>query len=374
MIYRSRFLSFTETFIADHIEYLTRWTPVPAYALRVNDGLRFPGRQVHSIYGQRGSRLRRALLHRFGRSPELLAALRSRGVKIVHAHFMQDGAAIERFAAASGLPLVVTAHGYDATIYPEHQVKTADGAFMLRHQRRFARTAAAVVCVSEFIRGELISRGYPPEKLVVNRLGIDTAAYEAGPPASQRRGVLFAGRLNAKKGIEWLLHAWARLPPPLQREPLTIIGAGQEEGRLRQLATELGINPEFRGAQTRGEIKQAMLAHRVFAFPSIRGPDGDAEGMGVVAMEAQALGTPVLAFDEGAPLEVLSDGRSGLLARARDADDYAAKLAALLTGDALADRLGAGGPAWIAANFDLRHSMARLEAIYDRVASGLPPA
>jgi glycosyltransferase involved in cell wall biosynthesis len=91
--------------------------------------------------------------------------------------------------------------------------------------------------------------------------------------------------------------------------------------------------------------------------------------MGIVAMEAQALGTPVIAFDGGTGPEVLADGRSGLLVRERDVTAFAEGLARLLTDDALADRLGASGPQIVRDRFDLANNTAALEELYDRVVA-----
>lgn len=372
LIYRRNFLPRSETFVADHIRHLRRWRPVPICSGLTDGGNDAGGHQPLLVNGTGNSILARLCTYQFGISPPVSSAMRRGGVRLIHAHFLDDGVRIMRVAAREKLPLIVTAHGFDATIYPDH-LKKRD-RYMVYNQPRLQRSVAAVICVSHFIRRELESRGYPADRLVVNPLGVMLDEYKPGAPPSQRYGVLFAGRLVEKKGAAWLLRAWALLPPALQAERLTIIGGGGEEHALRSLAKELGIRPDFQGPRKRAEVREAMLSHRVFAFPSMRASDGDSEGMGVVAMEAQGLGTPVLAFDDGPAREVLSTGHMDVLARPGDAEHYASLLADLLTNDALADRLGAEGPSWIARNFDLQRSMIRLETIYDRIAAGRLPS
>ena len=372
LIYRRNFLPRSETFVADHIRHLNRWRPIPLCSKLTDEGSSPSGHPPFLVNGARDTRLARLCTYQFGISPRLSSYLRRGNARLLHAHFLDDGIRIMRVASRHRLPLIVTAHGFDATIYADF-MKQRD-RYMVRNQALLQRSAAAVICVSHFIRRELESKGYPAERLVVNPLGVMLDEYQPGPPASQRKGVLFAGRLVEKKGVAWLLRAWALLPPELQRERLTIIGGGGEEKSLRALAKQLGISPDFQGPGTRAAIRDAMLSHRILAFPSIRATDGDSEGMGVVAMEAQGLGTPVVAFDDGPSREVVSSGHTGMLARAGDATHYAELLKDLLTNDALADRLGAEAPRWIARNFDLQRSMIRLETIYDRVASGQSPS
>ena len=374
MIYRRSFLPFSETFVRDHIRLLRRWRPVPVYTQLVEQGPDFADLDPLALHGGPENRFSRLRIYDWGWAPRLGKQLRARGVRLIHAQFLYEGAAIARFAARQRLPLVVTAFGYDATMYPEYQARFGDGAVLLRHQRFLQRYASAFICISEFIRQELIGRGYPPEKLVLNPLGLALEHFEPGGAAGQRRGVLYGGRLVEKKGVERLLRAWALLPDDLRREPLTIIGGGPLFDPLQRLAGELGLEAKFLGRQPREVMLEAMRSHRVFAFPSVRARNGDAEGLGVVALEAQAVGTPVAAFDEMTAREVLSPGHLPLLARPGDTEHYAAQLATLLRDDAIASRLGAEGPSWVAEHFDLHRLMAAREAIYDQVAAQTSPA
>ncbi|MHB8285177.1 MAG: glycosyltransferase, partial [Caulobacteraceae bacterium] len=292
-------------------------------------------------------------------------------VALIHAHFLLDGVRIARFARHHRLPLIITAHGYDVTTWPSEQMKNKDGRFLRLMRGPLIDAVSKIVCVSDFIRGELEARGYPAQKLVTLPLGVDLERLGQGRPAAERSGVLFAGRLVEKKGLRYLLDAWSRLSPELRNEPLTIIGDGHLRGELQVHADSLGVNATFLGAQPRDSVLHHMAKSRVFVFPSVRAASGDAEGMGVVAMEAQALGTPVVAFDNGPAPEAIADGESGLLAKDRDCDSLAASLTRILQEPGLAARLGANGPRIADQRFSLVTNTARLEALYDEVRSGL---
>ncbi len=368
IVFRRDFLPLSETFIADHVRSLSRWNPVVACDGYVAGGLDVGALDPTRIYTDSDGRGARWRFQFLGRNPALEALVAERGVELIHAHFLTDGARIARFARRHRIPLIVTAHGYDATIRPSQQMKKGDGLFLQLMRKRLIHAADAIVCVSEFIRRELEARGYPPQKLVTIPLGLNLDGLAPGPGVAEREGALFVGRLVEKKGLRYLLEAWARLPPALRSTPLRIVGDGPLRGEMEALARALAIEPVFLGAGRRSEVLELMRRSRVFVFPSTRATDGDAEGMGLVAVEAQAVGTPVVAFDGGTGPEVLEDGRSGLLAPDRDIDALAARISQVLSDDDLAARLAAGGPAVVRERFDLEHNVAALERLYDRVA------
>ena len=164
--------------------------------------------------GMRGC-IDRALFKHFGVMPAApdLAALRP---GLVHAHFGRGGALALPIARALRLPLVVTFHGADATKDSHYRRRMPPTVF----QRRLAglqREAALFVCVSEHIRDSLLERGFPADKLLVHRYGV-----ELGPEDSVANGageggpVLFAGRFVEKKGAAVLLEAMRRLDPAIR--------------------------------------------------------------------------------------------------------------------------------------------------------------
>lgn len=365
LVARRTFLPLSETFIADHLEGLRRWRPVVAHTWSAPDGLLVP--DVPAARVLPAGRARRFALERLGLAPGLDRWVGSQHVRLVHAHFLTDAVGLATYARRRRLPLVATAHGYDATIHDAEHARTEDGRAFLRGRRALFRAAAAIFCVSRFIRDELVLRGAPPEKLRVRPLGLNLAGTAPGPPAGERRGVLFAGRLVEKKGVGRLLSAWLQLPAELRVQGLTVVGGGPELPTVRAFAAE---HPEVEamGAQPREVIGRLMRERRVFAFPSARAANGDAEGMGVVGMEAQAAGAVVVAFDDGPARELLEPEGSGLLAPL-DIAAYAGALGRVLADDALASRLGARGPGVVRERFDLRASLEQLELDYDEVAA-----
>ena len=361
-IYRRGFLPLSETFIADHIRSLRRYEPF-IIADDIVDGHDLKSYIPHLLHKTNAGRLRR--LH--GRLTGSYALQPPRSARLIHAHFLQDGAGILPFAVRRRLPLIVTAHGYDATVTAREHARRTEGLWYLALKPFLIRYADGIVCVSNWIKQCLIENGYPEHKLRVIRLGIDASRLPHVQSAYHRRGALFVGRLVEKKGVRYLLDAWAKLPAGMQNEPLTIIGDGPLLPDLVAQAQRLGIRPNFLGPRPREDVFAAMARHRIFAMPSIRAANGDSEGLPIVLMEAQAMGMAIVAFDEGPMREAILPGQSGLLARVGDTEEYAGYLHRLLRSVDLPQSLGDAGRAHVQNWFDVRSSVSELEDYYDEV-------
>src|SRR5215469_423600 len=121
--------------------------------------------------------------------------------RLVHAHFGRGGALALPIARSLGVPLVVHYHGGDAT-KEKHYRRSLVPTIYQQRLAQLQREAALFICVSDFIRDRLVARGFPPEKMLVYRYGIeiDTVAEPEVPPADGAPYLLFAGRFVEKKG------------------------------------------------------------------------------------------------------------------------------------------------------------------------------
>ena len=140
-------------------------------------------------------------------------------------------------------------------------------------------------------------------------IGIDADEWlefgRTGPDTAGRAGVRFAfvGRLIPLKGVDLLLEAFARVIKANPDARLQIIGSGETEASLRELARTLDIAEavEFTGWLSPAEVARALAASHVFVLPSLR------ECGGIVMLEAMALGLPVVATRWGGPGTYLDD-------------------------------------------------------------------
>jgi len=365
-VWREVWLADSETFVRDQVGAMTRWDPY-LVGLRRRPNVLGVTPDLAPLVSTRLTEARTQLAGSLGLGRWIARELRAADVRLVHAHFGTSATQVLPIARRAGLPLVVTFHGYDVTRTPRLRFP-----FGAEYRRRLAHVfayAARLVAVSDFIAAELIRLGAPPEKVVVRHIGITVDPHEPAPGPEGRAGIVFVGRLVAKKGVDHLIEAVALLPAELRaRHRLSVVGSGPLRARLEERARELGVDAEFLGHLDPEEVRRRFGRARVLGAPSRTAGDGDSEGFGMVFLEAAAQGTPAVAYRHGGVNESVVDGSTGLLADEGDVPGLAENLRRVLSDDALAARLGAAGRERVLADFDIRSCTAALEDLYDEVA------
>jgi glycosyltransferase involved in cell wall biosynthesis len=374
-IYRTQILPLSETFIRDQALALRRWRAVLVGERRI-DALALPGIDVAAQYHGNATGLQRALgltLRRIGRAaPALTALIRRQNPCLIHAHFGFDGVEAWPVAKALGLPLLVTLHGSDITTGMPWFAAGRAGRRWQAYPRRLASLAAeprvSFVAVSENIRRAALAAGLPAARIFVRRIGIDPQRFlPAGLPICERGpNILFLGRLVEKKGAAYLLAAFEALRHILPAALLVIAGDGPERQRLAAQAAGIG-GVRFAGSFSNAQAQALLAQARVLCLPSITAESGDAEGLPLVILEAQASGVPVVTSARGGVEEGILDGVTGYAFAERDVPAMTARLYALLTDDPLAERFALAAPAFIAANHDVHACTAALENLYDEL-------
>jgi phosphatidylinositol alpha-1,6-mannosyltransferase len=192
---------------------------------------------------------------------------------------------------------------------------------------------------------------------------VDIEQFTPGPPSNDiRRGeILICGRMSSSekyKGHELLFRCL-----PLVQERLSIpvtlrvVGSGDDLERLRGLAAELGVanRVTFTGRVPLADLVDAYRRCGVFCMPSVvERSEVDfwtGEGFGIVYIEAQACGRPVVASTDGGAPETLLPGTTGLLANPRDPVNVADSISHILGDAAFADEMGHRGREFVVRTF-----------------------
>ena len=367
IIYRDELLGGSETFILSQAESLTAFRPVYVGIKRVS-GLEIPRDRSLLMASGCCIRLKTAKLKLLGPWASHVAQLRGLRPALMHAHFGMDAVHAMPLARALNVPMVVTFHGFDATVH-DHILQRESVPLNLYVRRRpeLARTAARVLCVSEFIRGRVLSMGFPPDRTMVHYTGIDLRKFSNEGQMPRKPVVLFAGRLVEKKGCEFLIRAMHKVQARMESVELVVIGDGPLRNKLEQQARENLRSVRFLGRCSPLMVRAWLRAACVFSTPSVIAESGDAEGFGMVFAEAQAMGVPVASFATGGIPEAVEHGVTGLLAPERDCDALANNIVALLTNHSMWQRFSAAGQERVKRLFDLDKQAAKLEKVYQEI-------
>ena len=362
--WRDFWLAPSETFIRDQVLGLSRWTPVCVGRRQYAKPLVAPTFAPHSD----------ALTHRIASRLPAARPVKARYhelmsdpvVKIVHAHFGQDGVAALPYAVGAGKPLVVSFYGMDTTSLPFRRSLTGR-----RYRARLPAlfdAAHTLVTVSQFLSDRLAELGAPESKIRLHYPG--TTVHDLPGPEARRSGIIFVGRLVEKKGVADLLDAVALLPEPLRSTPITVVGYGPLLRGLQQQASRLLLDVNFVGQKSSAEIAALLRSHAIFCGPSKRASNGDAEGLGMVFIEAALAGLPVVAYRHGGVPESVDHARTGLLAPEGDIAALSGHLGALLADPEGAAAMGRAGYHSCVQKFELHSRKAKLEELYDDVHLG----
>lgn len=374
IVHRSDALPYSETFIKEQMQACRRWQPVLVGTHRVEAGLPLDGLQAQYLRDadSRGERWRDKLWRELGLpAPGMLERLRAVQASLVHVHFATDAVALWPSLERLGLPVLVTLHGYDINVHRQWWEEGHGGRAGRSYPRRLLRMAQSplvrFVAVSQAVRETAIRYGLEGRKLHVHHIGVDLQRFRPEGPSAGARAprILFVGRMVEKKGGHHLIHAFAALRRELPQAELAMLGDGPLLPAYQALARELGVPVEFMGRQGAEVVRAEFARARAFCLPSVTAADGDAEGLPIVVMEAQAMGVPVVTSARGGATEGIVDGESGLAFAEGDRPALTQALARVLGDAPLADRMADRARRFAELRFDIRACTAGLEIRYD---------
>ena len=362
IIFRKRLLPWSETFIGAQVGAMSRYHPVLAgYSRDSRGAVYLEGRDQLLLDEHSAFPGIERLLLKAGRVPRRwLRALAATRPVLVHAHFGTNAPPAILLARKLGVPALVTYHGVDITSNPR-----SDAQRRRRHEVFHATDRA--LAVSKFIAQALRSAGCPESKIVVHYIGVNTEYFSPGDQPRATNRVLFVARLVPKKGLIHLIRAMQRVQQTIPGVELVVAGDGPLRADLEKEVGDRRVRCTFVGVQTPAQVRELMRGATVLCGPGVVATTGDAEGLGIIFLEAQAVGLPVVASTSGGIGEGIVDGETGLLHAPGDEDALTAHLLRLLGDHDLRTRFGAAGRAHVLANFDLRRQTQVLESLYDDV-------
>lgn len=381
IVHRADALPYSETFIKEQMQACRRWQPVLVGTQQVQGGLPLDGLPADYLRphaASRAAQLQWKLCRELGLpAPGVLPRLRAQQAGLVHVHFATDAVALWPSLQRLGLPVLVTLHGYDINVHRQWWEQGHGGRAGRRYPRRLLQLGQSplvrFVAVSQAVRETAVRYGLDPHKIHVHYIGVDVQRFRpVGLGAGERAPrILFVGRMVEKKGAHHLIHAFAALRQQLPDAQLVMIGDGPLLASYQALARELRVPVEFMGRQGADVVRAEFARARVFCLPSVTAADGDAEGLPIVIMEAQAMGVPVVTSARGGATEGIVDGESGIAFAEGDVPALTQALARVLGDAAQAQRMGQRARRFAELRFDIAACTAGLEVRYDECVQAM---
>lgn len=283
-------------------------------------------------------------------------------------------------------PIVALTHGHEAAW------ATTPGARQVL--RSIGDSVDTMTYLGEYTRSRIASALRPAAAARMRRLvpGVDVEAFNprvlpdgkqvrADLGLSDRPVVVVVSRLMPRKGQDTLIQAWPRVQRSVPDAALLIVGGGPYRSRLDAMVADAGLEDSVRFTGT--VAWEALPAHYaagdVFAMPCrTRNRGWDVEGLGIVYLEAGAIGLPVIAGNSGGAPDAVLNGSTGFVVDGRESNQVADRVITLLGDPALASAMGAAGRQWVEQEWTWPKVSGRLTDMLDGldpdvVGSGLPP-
>ncbi len=304
---------------------------------------------------------------------------------LIHSHYWLSGLVAAKLRDVWQTPIVQMFHTLG---HMKNQIAQSDSqrasATRLAGEYQVIETADKLIAATPAEEAQLIELyDADPSKIAIIPPGVDLERFrpiskdeakkQVGVPCGDTN-ILFAGRIEPLKGIDTMLRAMAliqeRRPDVLHNACLAIIGGDpwaedldEEMARLQQLRHDLDIHDlvTFLGAKDQDLLPNYYAAAEMVVMPS------HYESFGMVALEAMAMGTPVIASEVGGLAHLVQHGVTGYHVPSRNPEALAARIYEMLSNKACHDHLGEQAQAH-ARQYDWAKIVNRMMAVYEDVA------
>lgn len=298
---------------------------------------------------------------------------------ILHAHSPAlNGAAALHAARKFNLPLVYEVRAFWEDAAVDHGT-CREGDLRYRATRALEthvlKRAAAVTCICEGLRDDILARGVPADRVTVIPNAVDIEHFEEGaqPDEALRRRLGlnghiilgFIGSFYAYEGLALLIQAMPRLLAARRDIRLLLVGGGFEEERLRQKAKDLGIGDKvvFTGRVPHGQVQSYYHLIDVLVYPRLSMRLTELVTP-LKPLEAMAMGSLIVASDVGGHRELIRNGETGCLFRAGDPDHLSDAVLQLLSSRQLWPAMRSAGRCFVERERTWAASVANYKRIY----------
>lgn len=237
--------------------------------------------------------------------------MHSMDIKFIHAHFGHAGAVCLNIAKKKEIPLITSFYGFDLG---------SDKLRLHQYYLELSEQGCLFLALSNDMKADLISLGFPEGRIIVHHLGIDTELFDVSNVDFLKDDFTFliVASFEKRKGIDIAIKAFLHLADIYKNSKikLKIVGNGPEFQALLRIAKsckKIEFIDNFATPNPRQIVLEEMKKCDVLLLTSILLPNGEKEGTPVVLMEAQSCGKPCIGTRHAGIPEVIEDGKTGLI-------------------------------------------------------------
>jgi glycosyltransferase involved in cell wall biosynthesis len=217
------------------------------------------------------------------------------------------------------------------------------------------------VAVSNFVKEQMVRSGYPGDRITVIHLPAPTSdAYSWDVPDEEVPRLLYIGRIEPEKGVDWLLRTVSRIDRPIR---LDIAGDGHKLEEMKRLVERLGLSQRvsFHGWVDQEQVSKLIRSSLAVIFPSLCH-----DAAGNVTLEAGAFGRAVIASRVGGIPEYAIHNQNALLVEPNNLSELRSKILKVITDPTLARQLGESGYRMVNEKFTLDRHLDGLIKVYEQ--------
>ena len=287
-------------------------------------------------------------------------------VDVFHIHFANSGldiAAMKKIGVIKG-DLILSVHGFSI-----HSKNETEKQRLIATNQNLFELSKYITVNSPYLFDKMINLQCEPNKLRIVPMGVDTEFFaDTSLKAVENRplGLISVGRLIPLKGHKYGIEALKQLIDSAIEVHYTIIGIGREEDALRALVKELKLEDHvtFMGLKSQSELREQYRINQVFLMTSITDDQNRAEAQGIVTLEAQSMGLPVVAFDSGGVSSTLTS-ETGFLVKEKSVEDFAKAISKLYQDKKLYSEMSNNAKTFVRDQFSLQKLSRKVGELYE---------
>lgn len=286
----------------------------------------------------------------------LLQSLKKNNIGVVLVEYGLHAHSLREVLKASGLPVVVHFHGFDASI--RQVIKSCN------NYKEVFSLATTIIAVSKKMEQMLLELGCPKEKLIYNVYGPQPEFSKIAPTFSKKQFIAI-GRFTNKKAPYYTILAFKEVLKTHPDATLLMAGDGELLNTCKNLISlyRLENNIKLIGIITPETYRELLTESLAFVQHSITAANGDMEGTPVSILEASAAGLPVISTHHAGIPDVIIHEETGLLCDEHDVEAMANNMKRVLDDVNFAKQLGQNGKEHIKQNFSMERHIDKLQEV-----------